>query len=167
MKTILSIVLLLTMVGTKTNAENRDLTPFSHGNITQNFTDKIISDATLIADRHIGSFVMRISGSSMVPYFADSAVVVVKPISFDKLRAGMIVVYINNFGEKVAHKLIEKNDCGWIVKGYNNDVRDSTYVNINNFQGAVYAIFHITPNKPSEYSERYMRIETALAAPAK
>ena len=83
-----------------------------------------LADAQALARTHDGAKVMKISGTSMLPYFGDGALVVVQPIEAAKLRPGMLVVYRNRFGETIAHRLIARQDSGWQIKGYNNDQPD-------------------------------------------
>lgn len=78
----------------------------------------------------------------MLPYFGVGAVLVVKKIPFEKLRAGMVVVYNNRFNLMIAHCLISKDSAGWRATGYNNQAADSTLVSADNMVGVVYATFH-------------------------
>ncbi len=86
--------------------------------------------------------VMRIEGVSMLPYFGEGSVLVVKKINAARLHEGMVVVYTNRFGETVAHRLVARVDGGWQVKGWNNDRADTTVVTATNLLGVVYATFH-------------------------
>lgn len=127
-----------------------------------------MADAKALASLHSDARVMQISGVSMLPYFGEGALVVVKPIDTNKLRAGMIVVYTNRFGEKVAHRLIAQDSNGWVAKGFNNDAADSTPVTAVNLLGVVYATFHtIAVETDARMAMQEQVIETALAAPAK
>ncbi len=121
-----------------------------------------VADAQSLASQHSDSKVLKISGSSMHPFFGEGAVIVVKPISESKLRAGMVVVYKNRFGETVAHRLVSQQNTGWTAKGYNNSEIDSTPVNSSNILGVVYATFHSNGNSASNVS-----LDVALAAPAR
>src|SRR5471032_587965 len=103
-----------------------------------------LADAHLLAARKPGLSVVRVEGTSMLPYFADGAVLVVKPMSAAQLRPGMIVVYTNRFNETVAHRVISTDATGCTVQGYNNATADSTRVTAENLQGVVYATFHST-----------------------
>lgn len=126
-------------------------------------------DARTLARAHAGAKVMQIAGSSMHPFFGDGAVVVVKPIDESALRAGMVVVYRNRFGETIAHRLIARQDAGWVAQGYNNQQADSTLVTSQNLLGVVYATFHtIGRSVPEErLATASIAVEVALAAPAK
>ncbi|MFA5058074.1 MAG: hypothetical protein WC485_08175 [Opitutaceae bacterium] len=130
--------------------------------------DTAVADALALVAQRSDLSVMRIAGQSMLPFFSDDAVVVVKQIDAARLRVGMIAVYVNRFGEKVAHRVIASVDGGWQVKGYHNDQPDSTVVNSHNLLGVVYATFHSTNRAPvAVASVKLPVIEAVYAAPAK
>jgi len=128
-----------------------------------------LTDAQALARAHAGATVMKIAGTSMLPYFGDGALVVVTPIDEAKLRAGMLVVYRNRFGETIAHRLVAQQDSGWQIKGYNNDQPDSTLVTGANLLGVVYATFYTShPSVPTnQLAAATAPVEIALAAPAR
>jgi signal peptidase I len=130
--------------------------------------DNAVTDALAVAGQRADLNVMRVSGQSMDPYFSDDAVVVVKKIDAARLRVGMIAVYLNRFGEKVAHRVMASVDGGWQVKGYSNDQPDSTVVNGGNLLGVVYATFH-SAGRTSDavVASSLPAVETVYAAPAK
>ena len=127
--------------------------------------DMVLADAHRVAELRPGSQVMCIEGKSMLPYFGEGSVVVVKKIDPAKLRAGMVVVYTNRFGETVAHRLINVSECGWVVQGYNNRESDSTLVNASNLIGVVYATFH--SNGVTGLASTLSAVPSAMAAPAR
>jgi len=128
----------------------------------------VLVDAQKLADARPGAQVMRIEGRSMLPFFGEGSVVVVKKIDPAKLRLGMVVVYTNRFGETVAHRLVSATEGGWTAQGYNNAEPDSTVVNGTNLQGVVYATFHSNGLLASvDLAEMVMAIPAALAAPAR
>ncbi|HZP59725.1 MAG TPA: S24/S26 family peptidase [Opitutaceae bacterium] len=130
-----------------------------------------LADARALAALHPHMTVMRIAGISMLPYFGEGSLVVVKKINPDRLREGMVVVYRNHFGETVAHRLVARVDGGWQVRGWNNDRADSTIVNGDNLLGVVYATFQsrgmLHDGPPALYASAAANVEVALAAPAK
>jgi len=126
-----------------------------------------MSDAKTLASQHADAKVMKISGTSMHPFFGEGALIVVKPINESKLRAGMVVVYLNRFGETVAHRLVSHQNGSWIAKGYNNSEVDSTPVNASNLVGVVYATFHTTGNSSENLASLNSSVAVALAAPAR
>jgi hypothetical protein len=130
--------------------------------------DGAVSDALAVAEHRPDLSVVRIEGQSMLPFFGDDAVIVVKKIDAARLRVGMIAVYVNRFGEKVAHRIIGRVAGGWQVKGYSNDRPDSTVVNAGNLLGVVYATFNSTAKAPVALAASSLpAIETVYAAPAK
>jgi len=130
--------------------------------------DTALSDAQKLAEARPGAQVLRIEGKSMLPFFGEGSVVVVKKIDAAKLRPGMVVVYTNRFGETVAHRLVTTTVEGWIAKGYNNAKADSTRVNAANLIGVVYATFHSSGHFASvDLANLAKAIPAALAAPAR
>lgn len=106
-----------------------------------------VSIATAVADglrlaAKAGDSVVRVSGTSMLPYFGDGAVLVVRSMSVDALKPGMVVVYRNRFGETVAHRIESRTAAGWTVKGANNAAIDSTPVTAENLLGTVYVTLY-------------------------
>lgn len=132
--------------------------------------DTALADARRLADAKPGLSVVRVAGRSMLPYFGDGAVLVIRPTTAAKLQTGMIVVYTNRIGETVAHRIIASDDEGWIAQGYNNGRPDSTRVTDANLLGAVYATFHSTGGGATpdmSASLLAQGVPLALAAPAK
>ncbi|MFT3870820.1 MAG: signal peptidase I [Nibricoccus sp.] len=147
---------------------------FGAGSVRAEFTtrpttaisfDRVLADAMNLAELRPGSQVMRIEGKSMLPFFGEGSVVVIKKIDPAKLRAGMVVVYTNRFGETVAHRLVSATAAGWVAQGYNNDAADSTPVNADNLIGVVYATFH--SSGATEMASVATTVPSALAAPAR
>ncbi len=131
--------------------------------------DATLSDAHRVANRHADLQVLRIAGSSMLPFFGEGSVVIVKRIESLHLRAGMVVVYQNRFGETVAHRLISQGAQGWMAQGYNNQEVDSTPVTDANLVGVVYATFHSSgvPSALGPIAALNAGTPVALAAPAR
>lgn len=127
--------------------------------------DTVLADAMKVAELRPGSQVLRIVGKSMLPFFGEGSVVIVKKIDPAKLRAGMVVVYLNRFGETVAHRLVSATTEGWVAQGYNNTQTDSTPVNAANLVGVVYATFH--SDGVSELASNISTVSVAMAAPAR
>ena len=96
-------------------------------------------DANLIASRESGREALVGGGTSMNPVYGDNTMLVVQPIDYDQLKAGMTVVYVNDQGKRVAHQLIKKEARGWRAQGIDNDVEDYDYVTPDNLVGVVYA----------------------------
>jgi len=136
-------------------------TPFS--------LEAALTDAHLLAARHPGAGVVRVEGRSMLPFFGDGSVLVVKRIAAADLRVGMVVVYTNRFGETVAHRVVAGAPDRWTVRGYNNDAPDTTVVNDANLHGVVYATFYSNgrSSDPRAYEILAADTRVALAAPAR
>ena len=118
-----------------------------------------------------GDKVVRVEGASMLPYFGDGSVLVVKAAKLDALREGMVVVYKNRFGETVAHRVDARVADGWTVRGANNLAADSTVVTTENLLGTVYATFYSDPRTREASLAAVGALaavtDVALAAPAR
>ena len=101
-----------------------------------------VRDAQALAAQRKDCRVMRVEGDSMLPFFGSGAVLVIRSVSVEKLKPGMVVVYRNRFNETVAHRVVAQSGAGNIVQGYNNDRADSTAVDAANLLGVVYATFY-------------------------
>lgn len=128
-------------------------------------TGSSVSLSTALADAHrlaarAGDSVVRVEGASMLPYFGDGAVLVIRSMTVDALKPGMVVVYRNRFGETVAHRVEARMGAGWTVKGANNTANDTTLVTSANLMGTVYVTLY--SDSSSDASE--LRISNALAA---
>ncbi len=101
-----------------------------------------LNDARALVAHRADFKVVRVEGDSMLPFFGNGAVLVVKKMAAANLRVGMVVVYTNRFNETVAHRLVAATAAGWEVRGYNNAKSDSSLVGDANIVGVVYATFH-------------------------
>ena len=108
-----------------------------------------LNDAHRLASRK-GDTVVRVEGVSMLPYFGEGSVLVVRTAAVEALKPGMVVVYRNRFGETVAHRVEARTAEGWTVRGANNTASDSTVVNASNLLGTVYATFYSDPRGGAE-----------------
>ncbi len=112
--------------------------------------------AVVLADAHrlatpAGGMVVRVTGVSMLPYFGEGSVLVLRGASPEALQAGQIVVYRNRFGELVAHRVERRDPAGgWVVRGANNASEDSTRVTSENLLGVVYVTLHSDPSRVDE-----------------
>jgi signal peptidase I len=128
-----------------------------------------LNDAHALAAHRADLKVLRVEGNSMLPFFGPGAVLVVKTLPAEKLRAGMVVVYTNRFNETVAHRLVASTEAGWTAGGYNNSETDSTPVTEKNLVGVVYATFHSDARLVDAMMLAAVSVATpvALAAPAR
>lgn len=133
--------------------------------------DHALRDAAKLAEHHPEMRVLRVEGSSMLPYFGRGSVLLVKPANSATLKAGMVVVYTNRFAESVAHRITGGDAItGWVVKGYNNAEADSTRVTSDNLIGTVYAtLFAKGVSESTRFTASALALSTpvALAAPAR
>jgi hypothetical protein len=86
-------------------------------------------------------------GESMAPLYGDGTVLVIHPIGYDDLAAGMLVAYLDRHGRRVVHKLVGRTAGGWLTIGLNNDRVDGDLVTPHNLLGVIYASFHFTPGQ--------------------
>jgi signal peptidase I len=131
--------------------------------------DTTLADAHRIAAKRADLSVLKVEGRSMLPFFGEGSVLLVKKIDAAALRAGMVVAYKNRFGEMVAHRLIEAKADGWVAQGYNNTKADSTRVNAVNLLGVVYITLHSNgqTENAGAIASLVSQTTTVLAAPAK
>lgn len=125
-----------------------------------------LADANALAALHGDARVMQVSGTSMLPFFGSGSLLVVKAVKATQLSKGMVVVYRNNFGETVAHRLVNRTASGWIAQGYNNSAADSTLVTEANLRGVVYGTVHTAGLAVVASATRTVP-EVVLAAPAR
>ncbi|HTX65168.1 MAG TPA: hypothetical protein VMD31_05310 [Opitutaceae bacterium] len=110
--------------------------------------DQAWQDAKMVASRAPGRIPVVGAGSSMEPIYGDNTMLVISPIAYNQLRAGMTVAYRNRDGLRVVHELVEKLDDGWRVKGLNNAQADPELVTRKNLIGVVYASFNYEDDTP-------------------
>lgn len=90
-----------------------------------------------------GLYMARTSGTSMEPVLTKNTIVVIRPIDFEDLEAGMTVGYLNKDGYQVLHQLVRRagNDA-WIAKGINNPSEDKDRVTRKNLLGVLYTVLY-------------------------
>ena len=82
---------------------------------------------------------------SMKPTLDENSVVAVEIVKYDNLRPGDIVIYRDNGGLPIVHRLHHMNGSRWIVLGDNNSTVDRETVTPVNLVGRVCAIFYTSP----------------------
>lgn len=81
---------------------------------------------------------IRITSGSMEPALKTGSYQVVnRGFSFEKIKAGDIVVFIVAGGGKAAHRVIEIRSDGLITKGDANEMPDLFLVTKENFYGKI------------------------------
>lgn len=104
--------------------------------------ENAIAIAQQTADK-LGGRVFTIAPTgSMKPTLDENSVVAVETVKFDELRAGDIVIYRDNAGLPIVHRLHQKAGERWIVLGDNNSSVDRETVTPANLIGRVCAIFY-------------------------
>jgi hypothetical protein len=101
-----------------------------------------LADARKVVAQHPGWIVFTAKGQSMEPQFGGTSLLLASEANFDNLRPGMLVVYRDASGDRVAHRLMERTDAGWVVKGLNNDKADPGLVTKDNLQGVIFGILN-------------------------
>lgn len=106
---------------------------------------KAIAIAQQTADA-LGGRVFTIAPTgSMKPTLDENSVVAVETVTYDNLRPGDIVIYRDEAGLPIVHRLHHKDGNRWIVLGDNNSTVDRETVTPANLVGRVCAIFYTSP----------------------
>lgn len=96
-----------------------------------------------------GAYMARTSGTSMEPVLTKNTIIVVRPIDFDDLEAGMTVGYLNNDGYQVLHQLVRPaGQDAWVAKGINNPREDKDQVTRKNLLGVLYTVLYNEASQP-------------------
>lgn len=80
-------------------------------------------------------------GDSMLPLYSSNTAVVAVPTSYDRIKKGMTVVYLNRHGLRVAHTVVDETTDGYLVQGLGNDEPDRDVVNEMNLVGVIVGAF--------------------------
>jgi Peptidase S24-like len=104
--------------------------------------DQAWQDAKTVAARTKGGVPVVGTGISMQPVYGENTMLVITPIKFDELKAGMVVAYVNRAGVRIVHRLVDKVGNAWRVKGLNNEIEDRELVTQKNLIGVIYASFN-------------------------
>lgn len=97
-----------------------------------------------------GLYMARTSGTSMEPVLTKNTVVVIRPIEFEDLEAGMTVGYLNADGYQVLHQLVRRaGSDAWVAKGINNPTEDKDRVTRKNLLGVLYTVLYNEASQPA------------------
>lgn len=96
-----------------------------------------------------GAYMARTSGTSMEPVLTKNTIIIVRPIDFEDLEAGMTVGYLNKNGDKVLHQLVRRaGSDAWVAKGINNASEDKERVTRKNLMGVLYTVLYNEASEP-------------------
>ena len=79
-----------------------------------------------------------IEGDSMLPILEAPTAVLVKPVPYDNIEAGDIVVFKYR-NRLIVHRAVKKVSGVWLTQGDNLKKRDSMKVTRTSYQGLVYS----------------------------
>ena len=111
--------------------------------------DQVRPAAQYYANLRPGAFVLTGEGNGMMPLYAAGTVIVIEPVPFDTLRAGMTVLFHSQYDGRVAHYLVRQAPGGWITVGVNQSRNDDKPMTSDNYIGQVVMAF--TPQKVSNH----------------
>lgn len=86
--------------------------------------------------------VIDVFGYSMYPYIPPWSQVILEPEAYEDLAIGDVIVYLDDYGTLVCHRIIEKDVSGFKVKGDNNTEPDPGYVREFQYQGKVRGVIY-------------------------
>ncbi|RFC42516.1 MAG: hypothetical protein DUW69_002390 [Verrucomicrobia bacterium] len=110
------------------------------------------AEAELIGAKVPRSMLMVGHGTSMLPLYASGTVLVIQPLQWEHLRAGMTVVYYKPGAMPlmlVAHVLKARNGAAWVTQGLSRAEPDMTAVTPENYMGVVVAACHRPDSAPA------------------
>ena len=99
-------------------------------------------EVNAIINGRAGYFAGTVRGESMRGYYNDGDTVIIKGINFESIKVGQIVVYSNDFGDVVIHRVEEKIGRNFKMCGSNNKGCDSTILTEFNVIGIAYGVIH-------------------------
>jgi signal peptidase I len=79
-------------------------------------------------------------GLSMEPVCKENCVLLVKPINYEHIKTGMLIVFSNR-ERIIAHVVVAEDANGYITKGINNSEVDRRSVREQDLIGVVIAIY--------------------------
>ena len=111
--------------------------------------DEAFKLGQMVKFRDSGAYMARTSGTSMEPVLTKNTIIIVRPIEFDDLEAGMTVGYSTKDGMRVLHQLVRRAGAeAWIAKGINNTREDKERVTRQNLLGVLYTVLYNEASEP-------------------
>ena len=112
--------------------------------------DEAFKLGQMVKFRDSGAYMARTSGTSMEPVLTKNTIIIVRPIEFDDLEAGMTVGYSTKDGMQVLHQLVRRAGAeAWIAKGINNTREDKERVTRQNLLGVLYTVLYNEASEPT------------------
>lgn len=138
----LSLLALLTGCNSTTSSKNTTFAPIDY--------NEAFKLGQMVKFNDSGAYMARTSGTSMEPVLTKNTIIIVRPIDFEDLEAGMTVGYTNKDGYRVLHQLIRRAGSeAWIAKGINNAREDKDRVTRRNLLGVLYTVLYNEASEPT------------------
>lgn len=85
---------------------------------------------------------LGVKGESMTPLLGRNSLILYRPVLAREVSRGMLVVFIDQAGDRVVHQAVRRENGKWITKGLNNWKADPEPLSDANLLGAVVAVMH-------------------------
>ena len=139
---LLSVCALMNFTGCNTTATN-------HTTFAPIEYDKAFKLGQMVKFKDSGAYMARTSGTSMEPVLTKNTIIIVRPIPFEDLEAGMTVGYTNKDGYRVLHQIVRRAGAdAWVAKGINNVHEDKDRVTRRNLLGVLYTVLYNDASEP-------------------
>lgn len=90
--------------------------------------------------------IYRGEGESMHPHYGGHSLLIVNETNISAVKSGMIVLFEDAEGDRVAH-LVERSEAGELwTRGANNPSTDPATVTAENFIGVIVGVMHTDRN---------------------
>ncbi len=99
-------------------------------------------EAKKVADSHPDWIVMRCSGISMNPLFGPSSILLVNESNGLSVKEGMVVIYEDEEGDLVSHRIVKLTENRFLTQGLNNHLPDSRLITREDIIGVVFGVFY-------------------------
>ena len=144
--TVLLVLTYLFCIGCGTTNPNTTFAPIAY--------DEAFKLGQMVKFADSGAYMARTSGTSMEPVLTQNTIIIVRPIEFDDLEAGMIVGYLNQDGFRVLHQLQRRaGPDAWIAQGIHNPRPDRDFVTRRNLLGVLYSVLYNEASGPVSENE--------------
>ncbi len=103
--------------------------------------DQAGRDLQSVVNRNPDLRIFAATGRSMAPFFDEYSLLLVRPVEIDTLKPGMIVVFRDNEGDLVGHRLVRDGYGNLRTRGHANSRLDEEPLSAERLVGAVVATF--------------------------